>query len=71
MPKVFGPPENMVTSGVQTTAGEYNNKQLFEANDSMAMTEEYSRISSAKKWEQTNNKNDLDQFVMDDQLLSS
>ena len=41
------------------------------ANDSMAMTEEYSRISSAKKWEQTNNKNDLDQFVMDDKLLSS
>ena len=41
------------------------------ANDSMAMTEEYSRISLAKKWEQTNNKNDLDQFVMDNQLLSS
>lgn len=32
-PKVFSPPIDFITDGVRTTAGDYNNKQLFEAND--------------------------------------
>lgn len=47
MPRVFGPPEDMVVKSVKKTAGDYNNKQLFNANDSMAI---YGNILSS--WEQ-------------------
>lgn len=35
-PKVFGPP-GMSTEQVKTTAGDYNNSQLFKKNDAMAI----------------------------------